>query len=92
MAGAAEQGWIDGYPDGTFRPNATISRAEVAAIVNRMLGRVADQDYIDSHSSEIRTFRDLPTTHWAYYHIAEAVHHHTYTPADIREQWIQIIS
>ena len=92
VAGAAELGWIDGYPDGTFRPNATISRAEVAAIVNRMLGRVADQDYIDSHSSEIRTFRDLPTTHWAYYHIAEAVHHHTYTPADIREQWIQIIS
>lgn len=36
-----QYGWIHGYPDGTFRPNNSITRAEVTAIVNNMLGREA---------------------------------------------------
>ena len=51
--------YLDGYSDGTFQPNKTISRAEVTAIVNRMLGRVADETYIRRNEDELNTFHDL---------------------------------
>jgi|GEM_PF-2326740 len=77
IAFAAAQGWISGYPDGTFRPDGAIARAEVAKIVNRMLGRAADQAFIGSHS--VRTFPDVAKGHWAYDEIAEAANAHDYT-------------
>ena len=55
VVGAVAYGWIGGYSDGTFRPKETITRAEVTAIVNRMLGRSADVTYIDSHR-EMRAY------------------------------------
>lgn len=55
----ASQGWIMGYPDGTFRPDTSIRRSEVAALTTRVLGRTyAAQGGI--------TYRDVPSTHWAY--------------------------
>ena len=87
VTGAAGFGWINGYSDGTFRPNATVTRAQVAAITNRMLGRVADQAYIDSHSDELRRFTDVPASHWAYYSIMEAANRHDYSVEDGAEYW-----
>ena len=43
---AAIHGWIKGYGDGTFRATQEITRAEVVTIVNRLLDRSADQNYI----------------------------------------------
>ena len=77
VTSAVSYGWITGYSDGTFRPYATITRAEVATIVNRMLARTADRDFVDS--SAVTRFDDVPNTYWAYYSIAEATNAHTHT-------------
>ena len=77
VTSAVSYGWITGYSDGTFRPYATITRAEVATIVNRMLARTADRDFVDS--SAVTHFDDVPNTYWAYYSIAEATNAHTHT-------------
>lgn len=58
---AASSGWIDGYPDGTFRPYAYITRSEVAAMMTRVLNRTSGGSSI--------TYTDVPYTHWAYRYI-----------------------
>lgn len=70
-------GWITGYSDGSFRPNASITRAEVATIVNRMLDRNADHDFVNGNATA--SFVDVPSNHWAYYNIMEATTPHTHT-------------
>ena len=87
VVGSIQYGWITGYEDGTFRPNHTISRAEVTTITNRMLGRAADESYVDNHSSEIRVFPDVTNTHWAYYQIVEATNSHDFVKIDGVENW-----
>ena len=87
VVGSIQYGWITGYEDGTFRPNHTISRAEVTTITNRMLGRSADESYVDNHSSEIRVFPDVTNTHWAYYQIVEATNSHDFVKTDGVENW-----
>lgn len=63
--------WIGGYPDNTFRPNCPIPRAEVCVIANNMLGRDADERFIDQHDAKLVSFGNLPKDHWAYYDVAE---------------------
>lgn len=87
VVGSIQYGWINGYPDGTFGPNNTITRAEATAIVNRMLGRSADEDYVDSHTTDLRQFTDLADTHWAYYDIMEATNTHDYSKSGSAETW-----
>ena len=87
VVSAVNYGWVNGYADGTFRPNATITRAEVAAIVNRMLGRSADEAYVDAHSDELTQFTDVSPYYWAYYNIMEAANPHEYTQKDGTEVW-----
>lgn len=57
----ADRGWVNGYPDGSFRPNGLITRAEAAAVVNRAMGRTL----ASSNLSGIR-YTDVPQSHWAY--------------------------
>ena len=87
VAQATTYGWIGGYPDGSFRPNNSITRAEVAVIVNNMLGRSADESYIDRNADELVSFVDLSKTHWAYYTIMEATNSHDYTTSSNGESW-----
>ncbi len=87
VVGSVKYGWIAGYPDGTFRPNATITRAEAAAIVNRMLGRSADETYIMENADRLTHFADLPDTHWAYFDIMEAANSHDYSIVNGTERW-----
>ena len=87
VVASVKYGWINGYPDGTFRPDSTITRAEVTAITNRMLGRAADEDYVDANSNILREFTDLDTSLWAYYDIVEATNSHDYTKANGVERW-----
>lgn len=87
---AAERGWIDGYPDGTFRPGNPITRAEVVTLVNRVLNRVADADYIEAHGDDLKTYSDLPDDYWAYLDIIEASNEHLFERRDDNtEQWMQ---
>ena len=90
-AQASEYGWIGGYPDGSFRPNNKITRAEVCVIVNNMLGRDADERFIDQNSSELVSFTDLTDGHWAYYAIMEATNAHTHIQDGSAEAWKTVL-
>ena len=86
VTSAVSYGWIGGYSDGTFRPQATITRAEVVTIVNRMLNRTADRNFVDSNATT--QFDDVPKTYWAYYNIMEATIAHDHSiDKDGVESW-----
>ena len=87
VAQAASYGWIGGYTDGRFGPNDRITRAQVTTIVNNMLGRAADRDYVIAHQNELVQFNDLTRAHWAYFQIMEATNAHDYTKANGTENW-----
>ena len=87
---ASQYGWIGGYSDGTFRPNNTITRSEVTTIVNNMLARAADKDYVDAHADSLRQFPDVAEGYWGYYQIMEAVNSHNYTKSDGMEDWTRL--
>ena len=82
-------GWIEGYPDGTFRPQNLITREEVTTIVNRMLGRLPDEDYIDAHEDDLGLFPDV-TKNWAYYDVVEATNDHQYKKTSSGEDWTKL--
>ena len=60
------RGWIDGYADGTFRPDASITRAETTAMLNRVIDRRPADDMAASR------FRDVPRDYWAFGQIMAA--------------------
>ena len=91
IAIAAKMGWIEGYPDGTFRPDATITRAEMMTLVNRALERVpSDEDHLLSKRVML-TFPDCKSSDWFYIAVQEATNSHTYERAATEkngdEQW-----
>ncbi|WP_317855288.1 S-layer homology domain-containing protein [Chakrabartyella piscis] len=88
---AAEKGWISGYPDGTFQPQQSITRAESVTLVNNMLERVCDEAFALEHLEELTTFVDTAETHWAYYQVMEATNGHDYEKdADGNETWTNL--
>ena len=84
---AVNYGWINGYSDNIFRPGNTITRAEVAAIVNRMLARAGDTVYAGSHANKIKQFTDVSDTFWGYSDIIEATNAHDYSKTSGTESW-----
>ena len=90
VVNSIQYGWIEGYGDGTFRPDRLITRAEVTTIVNRMLDRQADMAYVIQHRAELNQFTDLTTEHWAYYTIVEATNEHDYKKPAIGEDWTSL--
>ncbi|MBQ6987437.1 MAG: S-layer homology domain-containing protein [Oscillibacter sp.] len=88
IARAASYGWIGGYEDGTFRPAAPITRAATTAIINRMLNRAADVDYVEAHFDQLQTFTDTPDhSAWYFYNMIEASNEHTFSRDDGSERW-----
>lgn len=85
---ASANGWIVGYGNGTFGPDNDITRAEVVTIVNRVLGREADREYIAANTGSVKTFPDVPNTHWAYYSVLEAANTHTTPVSEDAERWL----
>ena len=73
----AQRGWIGGFPDGSFKPNESITRAQVASTVNRMLGRKTNLDSLPDSLKNM--YWDLPITHWAYADMMEASVDHEFT-------------
>ena len=77
----------EGYGDGTVRLGVDITRAEVVTIVNRLLGREADEAYIDENINRLVTFHDMTEDHWAYYDVMESANAHTAYKDGSGEQW-----
>lgn len=72
---AAAEGWIAGYPDGTFGPERYITRAEVMALVNEVLDRAPDADYM---LEDMIRWPDNPELTWYYEDVQEATNSHSY--------------
>ncbi len=64
----AAKGYVEGYEDGSFRPNNNITRAEAVTLINRVLGREPKAEIL----TEAPGFSDITAAHWAYLHILEA--------------------
>lgn len=86
---AATAGWINGYPDGSFKPDNKITRAEVVSITNLMLNRKADEKYVDTNLDKLLKYSDVSKNHWAYYKIFEATNGHDFVRQSnkIDEEW-----
>lgn len=87
IATAAKKGWINGFNDGTFRPNEPITRAQAVTVVNNMLGRKADQAVLKK--TDVKNFYDMFTTNWAYGAVVEASTAHTYIQESGKETWTE---
>ncbi len=78
---AAGSGWIEGYPDGTFRPDRAITRAETVTMIDRVLERVPkDESRLLPHETML-TFPDCRPGQWFYIAVQEAANSHVYERA-----------
>ena len=75
---AVDLGLIEGYPDGTIRPEATITRAEACTIVNRTLGRVPDKDHLLPEEDMVLWPDNSDVNAWYYAQMQEATNSHDY--------------
>ncbi|MBQ3124385.1 MAG: S-layer homology domain-containing protein [Clostridia bacterium] len=82
---ASQNGWINGFSDGTFRPENPITRAELVTVLNRVLDRYADREFIKAND-RVRVFTDVEPEHWAYYDITEATVEHNHEKGE-NEKW-----
>ena len=88
IAAAAEIGLIEGYEDGTFRPNSSITRAEACTIINRTLNRAPEKDHL-LPEAEMNVWPDNPYTAWFYADMQEATNSHEYKRLGDIEQWLE---
>ena len=89
---AANKGWINGYPDDTFRPNQYITRAEAMTLVNRVLNRLPENSS-DLLDSMIKWPDNSDASAWYYLAVQEATNSHAYSDKskdDKYEKWITI--
>lgn len=78
---AAGSGWIEGYPDSTFRPDRAITRAETVTMIDRVLERVPkDESRLLPHETML-TFPDCRPGQWFYIAVQEAANSHIYERA-----------
>ena len=85
VAAAKDAGLIEGYNDGTFKPEKAITRAEVCTIVNRTLGRKPSASHMKI--SDRIDWPDVSVTDWYYEAIMEATNSHTYQMGQRVETW-----
>ena len=88
---AAAFGWISGYPDGTFRPDARITRAEAMTMINRVLCRMpqSKSDLLDS----MVTWPDNKPSDWHYLAVQEATNSHDFgRQGEVGESWTKLTS
>ena len=88
---AAAFGWISGYPDGTFHPDARITRAEAMTMINRVLCRMpqSENDLLDS----MVTWPDNKPSDWHYLAVQEATNSHDFNrQGEVGESWTKLTS
>ena len=91
---AYANGRIAGYPDGTFKPDESITRAEAVTILNNFDGRMVRERGIEDVKKDLIKFTDLKPSHWAYYEIIEASNSHAYSRISNdskEEKWSNLI-
>ena len=90
ISAAANNGWINGYTDGTFRPNNKITRAEAMTLVNRVLKRLPEIAE-DLHNDMIKWSDNSDTSAWYYLAVQEATNSHYYGIKENKyEKWSKL--
>ena len=90
ISAAANNGWINGYTDGTFRPNNKITRAEAMTLVNRVLKRLPETAE-DLHNDMIKWSDNSDTSAWYYLAVQEATNSHYYGIKENKyEKWSKL--
>ena len=89
IAICAKLGWITGYPDGTFRPDRNVTRAELMAMINRATGRAPKS--ADAFLPGMKTWIDNTADKWYYLDVQEATNSHSYTVKG-SETWTALTS
>ena len=90
ISAAANNGWINGYTDGTFRPNNKITRAEAMTLVNRVLKRLPETAE-DLHNDMIKWSDNSDTSAWYYLAVQEATNSHYYDLKENKhEKWSKL--
>ena len=86
---AASLGWIQGYTDGSFKPDQNITRAEAASMINRMLHRLPEtvEDLLDG----MIQWPDNQPSDWYYINMQEATNSHDFNQkGEIHEHWTKL--
>ena len=87
---AANNGWINGYTDGTFHPDSKITRAEAMAMINRVLQRLPESK-ADLLDGMIQWSDNADTSKWYYLAVQEATNSHYYElKANQHEKWTKL--
>ena len=89
IAICAKLGWITGYPDGTFRPDKNVTRAELMAMINCATGRAPKS--ADAFLPGMKTWIDNTSDKWYYLDVQEATNSHSYTVKG-SETWTALTS
>ncbi|MHC5099755.1 S-layer homology domain-containing protein, partial [Peptoniphilus genitalis] len=90
---------IEGYEDGSFRPDAYLTRAESAAFLNRMFNRIADKEAYAGLEDKLAKFKDFDASKWYYDEMVEATNSHELTRRGkasdkfgrVYEKWTRIL-
>ena len=72
---ASEKGWISGYPDGSFKPQNNITRAEAITLINNVLNRHVDSEGLHE---DAKKWSDMKESDWFYHAVMEATNSHDY--------------
>ena len=90
ISAASNNGWINGYPDGTFRPDNKITRAEAMTLVNRVLKRLPETEE-DLHDDMIKWSDNSDVSQWFYLDVQEATNSHYYQTKENKfEKWTEL--
>ena len=90
ISAASNNGWINGYPDGTFRPDNKITRAEAMTLVNRVLKRLPETAE-DLHDDMIKWSDNSDASQWFYLAVQEATNSHYYKAKENQfEKWSEL--
>ena len=90
ISAASNNGWINGYPDGTFRPDNKITRAEAMTLVNRVLKRLPETAE-DLHDDMIKWSDNSDASQWFYLAVQEATNSHYYKAKENKfEKWSEL--
>lgn len=94
IGSAATKGWVNGYPDGTFHPDAPITRAEAMTLVNNVLGRstlTVENMTKRVDAKDVKFWPDnADKTVWYYLAVQEASQGHDFVFENAKEVWTKL--
>ena len=85
---------ITGYPDGTFRPNNHITRAEAVTVFNKLYDRCVGEPGLADVKGRLVEFNDINHSHWAYFQVVESSNTHEFYRTEkgkVDETWVRVL-